>query len=213
MEHIRADQLVEENIKLVSHMINRYFRSYLKSQSYDDIFQEGCIGLLQAAKRFNPDLGFKFSTYASNTIYGTLRNYFRDKHYNDMQMTRSDRGLYRQYVDLSNKGYSFDEICAELGISHTDLNCVVSTMQPSYLNFAISDEDDLVLEDLIADSRIDIESEIVCKLTFSNIKGRRLTIAEYLSQGYQQKEIAKMLGLSKTMVCREVKELKKVVGY
>ena len=46
---------------------------------YDDIYQVACVGVLYAIERFNPDRGIRFATYATPTILGEIRKYFRDK--------------------------------------------------------------------------------------------------------------------------------------
>lgn len=46
---------------------------------YDDIYQVACIGLIYAVERFNPDRGVQFATFATPTIMGEIRRYFRDK--------------------------------------------------------------------------------------------------------------------------------------
>ncbi len=54
-------ELVRHNLKYVVSVANRY-----KSRGIDllDIISEGNLGLIQAAKRFDPDRGVKFITYA-----------------------------------------------------------------------------------------------------------------------------------------------------
>lgn len=54
------------------------YRFVNKGIEYDDIFQVGCIGLLYAAERFNPDRGVSFAAYATPTVMGEIRKYFRD---------------------------------------------------------------------------------------------------------------------------------------
>ena len=46
---------------------------------YDDIFQIACIGLIYAVDRFYPERGVKFATYATPTVMGEIRKYFRDR--------------------------------------------------------------------------------------------------------------------------------------
>lgn len=53
--------MVEKNMGLVYTMARRY-RNF--GVSYDDLVQEGALGLMRAAEKFNPELGFRFSTYA-----------------------------------------------------------------------------------------------------------------------------------------------------
>ena len=46
---------------------------------YEDIYQVACMGILYAVERFDPEKGIKFATYATPTVLGEIRRYFRDK--------------------------------------------------------------------------------------------------------------------------------------
>ena len=58
------DIIVEHNIKLVYHIAKNYNSLTGISMEFADFIQEGCIGLIKAIDKFDPDKGFKFSTYA-----------------------------------------------------------------------------------------------------------------------------------------------------
>ena len=70
------DELVELNLPLVHYLAGR-FRN--RGEPYEDLVQVGTIGLLKAVDRFDTDRGVAFSTYASPTVVGEIRRYFRDK--------------------------------------------------------------------------------------------------------------------------------------
>jgi RNA polymerase sigma factor (sigma-70 family) len=55
-------RLVEENLRLVAWLANRYRNRGLP---VEDLIQEGAIGLHRAAEKYDPDRGFRFSTYAT----------------------------------------------------------------------------------------------------------------------------------------------------
>lgn len=79
------DKLVEENIKLVGYALNIYFKKFREIYPYleEDLYQEGCIGLFQAAKKYNTDKG-AFSTIAMKYIRGRMTTFFKryvKKHY------------------------------------------------------------------------------------------------------------------------------------
>jgi RNA polymerase sigma-B factor len=67
------NKLVEENLPLVGYVISKYYPSIVGTPEYDDYFQSGAVGLVIAAKKFNPRLGYAFSTYAVPTIHGYMR--------------------------------------------------------------------------------------------------------------------------------------------
>ena len=64
----------DQNLKLVIFTITRYFKGY---PDKNDLIYEGYKGYALAKKRFNPEKGFKFSTYAVNSIKSRLLNYLR----------------------------------------------------------------------------------------------------------------------------------------
>lgn len=46
---------------------------------YDDLYQVGCLALFKALERFDPDKGVKFVTFATPTVVGEIKNFFRDR--------------------------------------------------------------------------------------------------------------------------------------
>lgn len=66
--------MFNNNTRLVTYCIKRYIKmGYI--DDFDDLFQEGCIGLMEAVQRFNPDAGYQFSTFAISYILGYIRKY------------------------------------------------------------------------------------------------------------------------------------------
>ena len=70
------NKLVEDNLYMVDVLIKKYLG---KGVSYDDLYQVGALALISAVERFDPDKGFAFSSFATPTILGEIKKYFRDK--------------------------------------------------------------------------------------------------------------------------------------
>ncbi len=70
------EELVHLHLPLVEHCARR-FRN--RGEPFEDLVQVGTIGLLKAIDRFDADRGVEFSTYATPTIVGEIKRYFRDK--------------------------------------------------------------------------------------------------------------------------------------
>ena len=68
--------LVEEHLYMVDILIRKYLN---KGVEYDDLYQVGALALMQAVERFDPSKGFEFSSFATPTILGEIKKYFRDK--------------------------------------------------------------------------------------------------------------------------------------
>ena len=72
----KEEKLIREHAGLVKSVALRL--SYACEEELDDIIQIGYIGLLKAARRFEPERGLKFSTYAVPKIAGEIRRFLRD---------------------------------------------------------------------------------------------------------------------------------------
>ena len=59
------DDIIYHNTKLVINIAKRYKNKANGILGFDDLIQEGNLGLMKAVEMFNPQLGFKFSTYAT----------------------------------------------------------------------------------------------------------------------------------------------------
>ena len=60
-------------------LAHKLAHGYRNSADSEDLEQVAAIGLLSAIKRFDPDRGLAFSTFAVPTIVGELKRYFRDR--------------------------------------------------------------------------------------------------------------------------------------
>ena len=70
------EALVREHQGLVTALALRFSA---KGEPLEDVIQVGNIGLVNALNRYNPDQGVRFSTFATPTILGEIKRYFRDK--------------------------------------------------------------------------------------------------------------------------------------
>jgi RNA polymerase primary sigma factor len=64
------DELVERNLKLVKSISCKFKSDCLDA---DDLYMEGCIGLIRAIEKWNPNRGTRFSTYATHWIKQAIR--------------------------------------------------------------------------------------------------------------------------------------------
>jgi RNA polymerase sigma-B factor len=69
------EELVRRYEPLARNLARRY---HSKGESLDDLRQVANVGLLKAIAKFDPELGFAFTSYATPTILGELKRYFRD---------------------------------------------------------------------------------------------------------------------------------------
>jgi len=99
-----ARNLLLENNQSFIHMTTRklYREMALTDQlgiQYDDLFQEGSIGLLNAIDRFDSDKGTKFLTYAAPTIRNAM-----------IDLIRAAFSQFEQRMTTDRDGYVFEEV-------------------------------------------------------------------------------------------------------
>ena len=109
------DQLIISNMKLVTYCLNK-FHLIPKGGEFDDYFQVGCIGLIKAARNYNPDLGYEFSTYAMSAISGVVRAYRRDygTHHDMFRIPRATRDKINQSLEDAIRVDDESEDCSAI---------------------------------------------------------------------------------------------------
>lgn len=68
--------LIERHLYIAEILAKKYTN---RGIDYDDIYQVASIGLIYAIDRYDIDKGFEFSSFATPTIIGEIKKYFRDK--------------------------------------------------------------------------------------------------------------------------------------
>ena len=91
-----SKDLIESNLKLVMCEAHKYTRYGIE---YEDLVQQGNIGLIKAAEKFNPNKGARFSTYAGIWI----RKYIKDSLYKGMSNTVHQSSNFKNRTMLVNK--------------------------------------------------------------------------------------------------------------
>ncbi|MHB9003575.1 MAG: SigB/SigF/SigG family RNA polymerase sigma factor [Coriobacteriia bacterium] len=118
------DELITMYLNLVKYLASR-FRN--RGEPIDDLIQVGTIGLIKAIDRFDIERQVEFTTYATPTIVGELKRYFRDKGWAIKVPRRLQELSFRvnQAVDaLTQKlqrSPSIPEIADYLGVSSEEV--------------------------------------------------------------------------------------------
>ena len=203
--------LIVGNLRLVLSIIQRFSS---RRESFDDLFQVGCIGLMKAIDHFNTDLDVKFSTYAVPMIIGEVRRYLRDN--NPIRVSRSMRdlayrslGVREEILRRENREPSTEEIAGILGEERDAVGrAMEAIVEPVSLYESVySDGDDSVfvidqLRDADASEENWIEN-ISLREALSKLGEReRLIITRRFYAGRTQMEIAEEIGISQAQVSR-----------
>lgn len=186
-----------------------------RGTDYEDIYQVACIALIKAVERFSPDKGFKFVSFATPTIIGEVKRYFRDK----SSAIRIPRRIYEVYqkVNLArdqltqefHRAPRVDEIATFLKIREESVLEIIESwnaynMQSFDQN--VFNDDDLELHETVGGEdvtfeRIENRDFIEKSLGKFNDAEKEFIRMRYFSRK-TQKEIADKMGVSQMYVSR-----------
>ena len=133
------EYLVLDNLNLVHYILQKKFHRKPYTDEYEDYFQEGCIGLIISAIRFDESKGFKFSTYASATISGSISRYIREKSH-IIRVPRNSYDMIVKISKLSSQGFSLNEITEVTGYTMDKVQEVIQITNLESLDKEISND-------------------------------------------------------------------------
>jgi RNA polymerase sigma-B factor len=215
------NRLVELNFGLVRKEAHHWINQC--QESYEDLLQVGCIGLIRAIERFDMSKGHAFSSFAIPYIRGEIQHYLRDKS-PSVRIPRRWQALQRQSVwvvrDLQGtlkRSPTDAEIAEALGISLSEWQEIKLSGQNRALlslDAPIGDEENgtACLGEMVPDHQyrsfqLAQEDQLRLQQALVQLEKRTQQILEFVFlHDLTQKETAERLGISTVTVSRRVKK-------
>lgn len=214
------NEIVEANLYMVDILIKKYLG---KGVDYEDLYQVGSLALVSAVERFDPDKGFEFSTFATPTILGEIKKYFRDKQWS-LKVPRRLKEIAAKVQEAKeslatklSRQPTVKEIAEETGI---DEEQIIEALDSSKAYSAYSldqsfdeegDDGDALFErytafEEVGYTRVEL-MEIINKVVSEMKEQERKIFTERFLKDRSQSDIARELGVSQMTVSRAEKAM------
>lgn len=198
--------LIEQNKNMIYKIASLF--SY---NSKEDLFQVGCIGLINAYKKYDESFNTKFSTYAYPYIFGEISSYVKkDKGIKiSRDISRLNSKIERASVLLTQKLMREPTILELSNYLEIDEELVVDAIKSKYpiasTDSVIHDDGrEITLLDTISDNSMDINTLVALKEQLLRLDSfERELINERYVQRLTQSEVASNLGISQVQVSRK----------
>jgi RNA polymerase sigma-B factor len=213
------NRIFEEYSYLAEILAKKYLN---RGVDYQDLYQIASIGLINAIERFDVDRGYRFSSFATPTIIGEIKKYFRDKEW----MIRVPRRIQKlagkindakeELTQRLGRNPSIPELAEHLMVSEEELLEAMEAggvYSPQSLDEPCNDDANkgVSLGDLIGSEDISIEwveNRDFIKRTIDKLEPNELKVLkDRYFRGKTQAQIAKELNVSQMTISRLEKKI------
>jgi len=209
------EQLILQYCDLVKYTALRLRARLPNSVQFDDLFNAGVIGLMDAIDKFDVSLGIRFQTYAKIRIKGAMLDEIRSMDWIPRSFRQKCNELQKVYAGLEQKlrrEPTDEELAAELGLSMEEYYRTLEESRP--VSLLPDDISNIVQEDNV-DHALATESGELFQQTYKRElkahlsaaiaalpKKEQLVLSLYYYEELTMKEIGKVLGYTESRICQ-----------
>ena len=208
----RADRdiLITENMGLVHTCAHRFTG---KGIEYEDLFQAGCMGLVNAFDAFDRERGVRFSTYAVPVILGEIRRLFRDGGTVKVSRTLKELSIRtarerEKFALKEGREPTIKELAEQLGVSEEDVTEAVCAAAPVISLTADEDNGGGQADVPVASPEEQIAERLSVIQAVSSLEERdRAIVRLRYYENKTQTQTAAALGMTQVQVSRREKKI------
>ena len=198
------EALLRENLPLVAAIARRYQNCGL---AQEDMLQLGSIGLLQALRRFDPDRGLCFSTYAVPLIAGEIRRFLRDDGVVKFSRETKSLALKIERIRREQGDLTVAELSSLLQVPSEDITAALASRTGALSLDAPTDEDGADLQTFLGSADANTEQDALRRAELRELfavlseRERQVLFLRYF-RDRTQSEVGQRLGLSQVQISR-----------
>ena len=198
------EALLRENLPLVAAIARRYQNCGL---AQEDMLQLGSIGLLQALRRFDPDRGLCFSTYAVPLIAGEIRRFLRDDGMVKFSRETKSLALKIERIRREQGDLTVAELSSLLQVPAEDITAALASRTGALSLDAPTDEDGADLQTFLGSADANTEQDALRRAELRELfavlseRERQVLFLRYV-RDRTQSEVGQRLGLSQVQISR-----------
>ena len=209
MVTLTREEKIESNIGLV-HSIAGRFKG--RGVDYEDLFQNGCVGLIKAVDNFDESKGFAFSTYAVPVIMGEIKRIFRDGGTIKVSRALKEKAIKAQairdkFVKSNLREPTVGELSQLLDVSADETAEILNVITPMLSLNSFGEDGESTIDIPIDESEQLFDRISVSQLLSHLSKEEQLLIDCRYYKGYTQSVTAEKLGISQVQVSRREKAI------
>jgi len=208
------NELVNEYAPLVKRIAYHLMSRLPPSVQVDDLIQSGMIGLLEAARNYDPSQGASFETYAGIRIRGSMLDEIRKGDWAPRSLHRKVRAITKAVADIEAR-FARDardaEVAKEVGMSLDEYYGILQDAS-GYRVFSFEDlpagEEGMSegLTEKIPEPLAQVENDLFKAALADAIAGlperERLVMSLYYKEELNLRETGEVLGVSESRVCQ-----------
>lgn len=218
---VALNQLIRSNLRFVITVAKQYEGL---GMDLSDLISEGNIGLMKAAKRFDPEKGYKFISYAIFWIRQNILKALNESSrmirlpYAQLELIQKMQRTFAQMEQEYGWEPSADQVGEALGVDTSDIQAALQhTRKPASLDTPVGEEKDTTLADMLVDTTANPVNKLaqegldqqlqdfLGQLDVREMEIIRLNFGLGGTDALQLKQIAKKLGIGRERV-RQLKE-------
>ena len=206
----RLEEALNASLPLCALIARRFSH---RGGEYDDLYQTACMACVQALRSFDPEKGYRFTTYVTPTVTGAVRNHLRDRE----SLLRTPRALRERAARLAQAReacYALRheeptprQLAQDLGWTlETVLSTLAARETGSLLSLNAPDEDGLSLADRLPALETGFESaeqraDLTRAMNILNETERELLRLRF-SLGLSQRDAARRMNRTQIQISR-----------